>query len=86
MAGLIGLGQNYRQQALGGLQQVASMERNREHANDQLEQQESAAKMSAIGTGASTGAMIGMEAGMAGGGPVGAAIGAGVGLLASSIF
>lgn len=85
MAGLIGLGQNYRNQAMKGLSQVAQMERNREQTNDRIEQQDQQGRMSAIGTGAVSGAMIGAKMGGVTG-PVGALIGAGVGLLADSIF
>jgi len=85
MAGLISVGQNYKDQAKSGLQTVSTMERGREAVGDNLEAAEKSQKMSAAGTGAGMGAMIGMQAGSVGG-PMGAAIGLGVGLIASELF
>ncbi len=78
MAGLIGVGRGYASQAGDSFSRLGDMERQRNQANENIEQQEKAGKMSAVGTGAGMGMMIG--------GPVGGLIGAGVGLLASSLF
>lgn len=78
MAGLIGVGQQYKNQAKQGLQQASSLEQGREIAGDNIKQAEKGMRMSAVGTGAGIGMMAG--------GPVGALIGAGVGLLASELF
>lgn len=84
MAGLIGLGNQYRQLAMQGLQQAAEMQRQREHANTQLKEQERAGMMQNVGVGAGVGAM--MAKGTALGGPWGAAIGAAIGFLTSKLF
>jgi len=78
MAGLIGVGRGYANQAGDSFSRLADMERQRNQANQQIEQQEKAGMMSAIGTGAGIGMMAG--------GPVGGLIGAGVGLLAGGLF
>lgn len=78
MAGLVGVGQNYKDQAKMGLQDKAQFEEARENTANQIEMAEKSQKMSAVGTGAGMGMMIG--------GPAGAAIGAGIGLLASELF
>ena len=85
MAGLIGVGNEYRQQALHGLNTTANLEHQRQQAGLQLQQANKQATMSAVGTGAGIGLMAGMQAGAVGG-PLGMAIGAGVGLLASKLF
>lgn len=78
MAGLITVGQQYKQQAKTGLSRAEGMADARERAGENIEQAEKSQKMSAIGTGAGFGMMVG--------GPAGATIGAGIGLLASSLF
>lgn len=78
MAGLIGVGRGYASQAGQSFGRLADMERQRNQANESIEQQEKAGMMSAVGTGAGIGMSVG--------GPVGGLIGAGVGLLANSLF
>ncbi len=78
MAGLIGLGQNYKQQGIQSLSRVSDLKRQREQTNDRIEQQDKQQTMSAVGTGASIGTMI--KPG------VGTLVGAGVGYLADSMF
>lgn len=78
MAGLIGLGQNYKQQGIESLSRTSDLKRQREQTNDQIEQQEKQQTMSAVGTGASIGTAIAPG--------VGTVIGAGVGYLADSMF
>ena len=85
MAGLIGVGSQYKNQAKAGLQQVSNLGSARETAGDNIESAEKSQKMSAVGTGAGIGAMVGMQAGMVGG-PAGMAIGAGIGLVAAELF
>lgn len=86
MAGLIGVGQQYKNESKQGLQTVSNLSQGREIAGDNLEQAEKSQKMSAVGMGASVGMMAGMQAGATVGGPWGAAIGAGIGLIASELF
>lgn len=85
MAGLIGVGQQYKNQAKQGMQQAAGLEQAREMTGENIKQAEKGMTMSAVGTGAGIGMMAGMQAGSVGG-PAGALIGAGVGLLASELF
>lgn len=94
MAGLIGVGQQYKNQAKQGLQQASSLEEGRKNAGEALEQAEKGMKMQAVGTGAGVGLMAAMGTGFGGsmmpammaGGPAGLLVGAGVGLLAAELF
>ena len=76
--GLIGLRRQMEGEAMQGLGDLASQQRQAKRAEDAMDQAERGQKMSAIGTGAGIGMMAG--------GPMGAAIGAGVGFIASELF
>ena len=56
--GLIGVGQNQRDQAYAGLGQSAAAEQEREQTNKSLKMAEEAAQMSAVGMGAGIGGSI----------------------------
>lgn len=56
--GLIGVGQNQRDQAYAGLGQSAAAEQEREQANKSLNMAEKAAQMQAVGMGAGIGGSI----------------------------
>lgn len=81
MAGLIGLGQTYRQQATALASQSDELKFRREQENQMME---NAKKQRQAGLVA-TGAVVGAEAG-SGAGPWGAIIGAGIGFLAGELF
>ena len=78
MAGLIGLGQNYRQQATALAGQSDELKFRREQENQMMKN----AKTQRQASLTATGAVVGAEAG----GPWGALIGAGVGLIAGELF
>jgi uncharacterized protein YcfJ len=82
---ITGLGNSYKQQAIAGMRDVASMENQREMANKTMAEQRKQSQISSTATGAVGGAMIGASYGgyM---GPVGAVAGAAVGFLVSSLF
>ncbi|MBO1109580.1 bacteriocin [Plesiomonas shigelloides] len=75
--GLIDIGAQTRNQAMGGLREAARLEQQRENMNKELKAQKKQATMSGIGTGAGMGFLAG--------GPIGALIGGGLGFL-SSLF
>ena len=77
MAGLIGLGQTYRQQATALASQSDELKFRREQENQQIKNARTQRQASLTATGA----VVGAEAG----GPWGALIGAGIGLLAGSL-
>lgn len=62
MYGLINTGASKKQQAISGLSKSASDENNRNIANENIKQAESAQKKSTAAAGASTGAIIGTQA------------------------
>lgn len=76
--GLLGLQQELKKDAIGGLGNAANMEQQRNAANQQLKQARRQQTMSNVGTGAG----IGMLAG----GPLGALVGAGAGFIFDRIF
>lgn len=73
MAGLLGLGQAYKQQNRELWSNLADREERRNRVNDEIKQQKQASTLSLAGTGAMMGGQIG--------GPWGAVIGGAVGLL-----
>lgn len=77
-------GQSTKNKATGSLKSLADMEQNREMTNDNLDQQQKSAQISATGTGVMAGAMLGAEMGSIGG-PWGAAIGGAIGFVAGSL-
>lgn len=81
-SGLSGLGTQVEQSAMGGLQEAAQQETQRNISNDQMEQQRHAGN---VQLGATAGALAGMQWGSAAG-PYGALIGAVAGGLAGSLF
>lgn len=84
MAGLVGLGQAYKAQSRGLLEDVTRREEERKMTNEGLKRQQKVQTVSNVAGGAALGASIasGAASGSAAG-PWGAVIGAGVGLLAS---
>ena len=95
MYGLINTGASKKQQAISGLSKSASDENNRNIANKNIEQAESAQKKTNASTGAATGATIGatMASNMGlGAASIGASalasggIGLAAGLLLSELF
>lgn len=73
--GLLGLAQDYKQQAAGAMQTSADLASQRQANNKAMGAAEDQGRIGLVAAGAGTGAAIG--------GPIGAGIGAGVGLLAS---
>jgi hypothetical protein len=76
--GLVDIQNSIDDSAKQGIKHAASLEANREMANDQLKTQDSINKKNSIAMGAGAGFMMG--------GPVGAGIGAGVGYLTHEFF
>lgn len=76
--GLIGLRRQMEGEAMQGLGDISSEQRQAKRAEDAMDQAENSQKMSGIGTGAAIGMMAG--------GPMGAVIGAGAGYVLSEIF
>jgi hypothetical protein len=85
MYGLVDIQRSLDDSAKNGIERAASLEKNREMANDQLDMQDDVNKKSSIGQGAGMGAMIGMAGGPAGM-VAGAVIGAGAGYLVHEFF
>lgn len=77
MPGLIGLGDNYREQSESLAGAAANTEAERNYQNKQIK----AAQMQKIGSAVGMGAAIGMS-----GGPVGALVGTGIGYAVGRIF
>ncbi len=73
--GLLGLAQDYKQQAAGAMQQAGQLGDARKANNKAMDAAETQNRIGLVASGAGTGAALG--------GPIGAGIGAGVGLLAS---
>lgn len=78
---ITGLGQSYKEQALGGLRDVAKMEASRENANEAMAAQHKQTEISSTVSGAAMGAMVGAEYGSAAG-PWGIAAGVVIGGIA----
>lgn len=85
MAGLIGLGRQYVQQAEAASSTAAGLEARRNQENEMMRQADQAQLVSYGTQGAVIGGMAGAKAG-ATFGPQGAAIGAAIGLLAARLF
>lgn len=80
--GLLGLAQDYRQQAGGAMQQAGQLADQRKANNEAMKAAETQGQIGLVASGAGTGAAIGsVVPGV--GTAIGAGIGAGVGLLAS---
>lgn len=77
MAGLIGMGHAYKQQALQGMMEDNQRRQKINQENEAIKQAESAQSMQMAGLGAGLGATV--AAGTAVGGPVGALAGAALG-------
>ena len=85
MYGLVDIQRSIDDSANNGIEKAASLEKNREMANDQLDMQDNINKKSAIGQGVGMGVMIGS----AGGPPgmlLGGMIGGGAGYLTHEFF
>lgn len=78
MAGIIGTGDQYRRNAMSGMQRASSLEQARESQNKQLAAQETNQKISTTASGAMIGTMI-----MPGWGTV---IGGALGYLLGEVF
>lgn len=85
MAGLIGTGLTYRQQAEALSSKSDELKDRRDQQNEMIKQADIQQKASLTATGALVGASAGAEAGSVGG-PWGAVIGAGIGYLAAELF
>lgn len=80
--GLLGLAQDYKQQAAGAVQQAGQLGDQRDANNKAMKQAEDQGRIGMVTAGAGTGAAIGsVVPGV--GTAIGAGVGAGVGLLAS---
>lgn len=85
MAGIIGTGDQYRRNAMSGLQRAASLEQARDAQNKQIAIQETNQKTSMSVAGGMAGAYAGAQMG-AWGGPIGIFAGAAIGYLLSEVF
>jgi outer membrane lipoprotein SlyB len=89
---ITGLGNSYKQQAIMGMRDVASMENQRETANKSLAEQRKQSQIATATTGAVVGGMAGASSAAMGAkfgsaaGPVGFVAGAVGGYLISSLF
>ena len=79
--GLIDIQRSLDSSAEQGIRHAASLEKQRDQTNMELDQADDASRKSAIGQGAGMGASIGMVAGGPGGAVVGAGAGATIGYL-----
>jgi len=78
MAGLLGVEEQTRNRAIGGLEKVAAMEEERNRANRAIKTAETNQNLGMTASGAGLGFAIG--------GPIGAGVGATAGFLLSKIF
>lgn len=85
MYGLVDIQRSIDDSANNGIEKAASLEKNREMANDQLDMQDNINKKSAIGQGVGMGVMIGSAGGPAGM-LLGGMIGGGAGYLTHEFF